>query len=382
MKNILRFVMLLLGVHVCSAQASYNFSSGYLADAAKAWGTIFYKFGTSGEVATYIQDVQNTDVSAFMNAVSVLAFNTTAISLFEINQHIDRAFSVIDKPALTRRDKCIHNMPKCVNYNPRLVIDGQIFGAFSDYDSKYNGTFKTKNTGFSINAKSIIGNAWQLGAAYTRSMTDTHDTSIYADAVSNSITLFSEYLSANGFFINMGINGGHTSWTNDKTFAGIEDDSAYDTDFFSGQMVTGIHMNRGKISITPNAGVRYSRVIADKYIDAAAQAFEKWWYNSLTGILGINISFDFVGSDFMIKPDLYIVGTYDAISNGTESLHVQLIDNQFYNIPIEFPSRAAFKSGLGLSFYGNSFSAGINYDLDIRSNYIANTIALNLKVTF
>ena len=77
MKNILRFVMLLLGVHVCSAQASYNFSSGYLADAAKAWGTIFYKFGTSGEVATYIQDVQNTDVSAFMNAVSVLAFNTT-----------------------------------------------------------------------------------------------------------------------------------------------------------------------------------------------------------------------------------------------------------------------------------------------------------------
>ena len=147
-------------------------------------------------------------------------------------------------------------------------------------------------------------------------------------------------------------------------------------------MVTGIHMNRGKISINPNAGVRYSRVIADKYIDAAAQAFEKWWYNSLTGILGINISFDFVGSDFMIKPDLYIVGTYDAISNGTESLHVQLIDNQFYNIPIEFPSRAAFKSGLGLSFYGNSFSAGINYDLDIRSNYIANTIALNLKVTF
>lgn len=384
MKNIFTFVMLLLigGVYEAHAQDVLQFQAGYLSDAAKAWSSIFAGLGPGAEVAAYVRETQNTNPEAFMNTISVLAFNSSAISLFEINSHINQAFSVVNESIISRRGTCTHNLKGCNTKNQNIILDGQVFGVFADYDSDKNGSFKTRNTGFNVSAKGFISDGWQLGIAYTRSMTDTHDNKVYTDAVSNSITLFTKYLFKNGIFMNLGLNGGHTSWTADKNLAGITDDSAYDTDFFAGQMTAGMRMSRGRLSMTPSIGVKYLRIMADKYADEVAQEFDKWWYNYLTGLGGIKLSFDFIGSDFVVRPSLNIGASYDIISNGTEELGVELINLSSYQIPIESPNRTALATGLVLDFYGEYFTAGISYRLDYRENYVAHTAGVKLNIAF
>lgn len=384
MKNILFFSLLIFGFNIYSAQAQsiLQFPVNYLSNAAKAWTSVLSDFGISGEIATYVKNNQSVASVGYIDAISTLAFNTSAISLFEINHHVNQAFSVIAEPIISRRNTCVKNLPDCTQKDKRIVLSGDVFGAFADYDSDKNGSFKTRNTGFSVNAKSFITDGWEIGIGYTRSMTDTEDSNVYTDAVSNSMTLFSEYLAKNGFFMNVGLNAGHTSWTADKNFAGISNNSAYDTDFIAGQTNLGVRIQGRKISFTPQMGIKYLRVMADKYTDDAAQEFDDWWYNYLTGFAGMTLGFDFIAEGLLIRPVLTAGGSYDAISNGTDNIRVQLINASIYNIPIESPTRMALNAGAGIEVYGENFVVGASYQLDYRENYTSNTATINLKIAF
>lgn len=384
MKNILFFSLLIFGFNIYSVQAQsiLQFPVNYLSNAAKAWTSVLSDFGISGEIATYVKNNQSAASVGYIDAISTLAFNTSAISLFEINHHINQAFSVIAEPIISRRNTCVKNLPDCTQKDKRIVLSGDVFGAFADYDSDKNGSFKTRNTGFSVNAKSFITDGWEIGIGYTRSMTDTEDSNVYTDAVSNSITLFSEYLAKNGFFMNVGLNAGHTSWTADKNFAGISNNSAYDTDFIAGQTNVGVRIQGRKISFVPQMGVKYMRVMADKYTDDATQEFDDWWYNYLTGFAGMTLGFDFIAEGLLIRPVLTAGGSYDAISNGTDNIRVQLINASIYNIPIESPTRMSLNAGAGIEVYGENFVVGASYRLDYRENYTANTATINLKIAF
>lgn len=388
MKNIFKYVML-VSCCVVYAVPAYSDSkyggifgtSDYLIGAADAWVEIFAHFGTSGDIASYVQGIQSSNITKFAETISILGFNSTAMALYETNSHIDQSFSVISMPLVGRRDGCVAGRLNC-DGERKLIIDGQFFGSFADYRSDANSEFNTRNTGVSINAKMFITDGLLFGAAYTRTMTDTHDNRVYTDATGNSITLFGEYLAESGLFMNAGLNAGHTSWAADKSISGIADNSVYDTDFFAGQFNAGIRVMRGRISMVPQLGVRYTRVMTDRYIDAAAQEFGDWWYNTMSAMAGFDIGYDFIGTDFIIRPAMHFGGGYDVISNGTDAIDVQLINKQFYYIPIDAPSRTAFNGAVGVMFFSRYFNAGVNYRLDMRSGYTAHTISAMLKIGF
>lgn len=384
MKNIISIFILLFCVDAVAAvpQNAFTGMPDYLLDAAKAWSGIYSEFGTSAQIASYINQAQTNDIGQYLNAISILGFNNTAIALFETKHHIDQAFNVLNSPLVARRNACTQNLKDCTYGNRTLVLDGHVFGSFADYRGGENGDFKTQNTGFVVNAKTYISDGWLFGIEYTRSMTDTHDTRVYSDATGNSVTLFSQYLARSGMFLNLGVNAGNVSWNVDKTIAGIEDNGTYDTDFYSGQMNLGIRMMRNRISITPSVAVKYSLVTADKYIDTALQEFDDWWYNTLTTSGNMDLSYDFIGSDFVVRPTLSLGGGYDAISRGTDKMRVQLVDNQVYNIPIEAPDKAFFYSGIGIDFFNQYFMAGLSYMFDMRSDYTNHTISGKIKIAF
>lgn len=385
MKNIVSIVALLFCMNTAVAVVPQVVFSGvpdYLLEAANAWAGIYSEFGPSAEIASYINQVQSSNVGQYLNAISILGFNNTAMALYEINDHISQAFNVLNSPLVARRNECVRNLKDCAYGNRMLVLDGRVFGSFTDYSGGENGDFKTQNTGFVINAKSYISDGWLFGVEYTRSMTDTHDTRIYSDATGNSITLFSQYLARSGMFLNFGMNAGHISWNIDKDIGSISDDGTYDTNFYSGQMNLGIRMMRGQITMTPSVSVKYSLINADKYVDGALQEFDNWWYNTLTTSGGVDFGYDFIGSDFIVRPTLRLGGGYDAISRGTDEIRVQLVDNQLYHIPVESPKRAFLDSGIGLDFYNQYFTAGLHYVFELRSEYMNHTISGKIKIAF
>lgn len=384
MKNILKLFMLLFCFDAVAASPNNAFSGmpDYLKGVAKAWTGIFSEFGPSAEISAYINDLQNNNVAEYLDIISILGFNNTAMALLEINQHVGQSFSVLDSPLVARRNECTQNLEKCGYGRRMVVIDGQVFGSFSDYSGGNNGDYKTKNTGFIINAKTYFADGWLFGVGYNRTMTDTNDTKIYSDATGNSITLFTQYLAKSGMFLNLGLNAGHTSWNIDKSIGTVINDGTYDTDFYAGQVNLGIRMLRGRISVTPVIALRYLLVSADKYIDGAAQEFDDWWYNTMTTSAGLDLAFDFIGADYVIRPNLHLGGGYDVISTGAENMKVQLVDSQYYSIPVESPDRAILNAGVGLDFFNEYFTAGLNYILNMRENYINNTIVAKIKIAF
>jgi len=380
MKNILRFVMLLFCCNLYAAQTDFG-NLSYLSDAANAWASVVGAVGPSGDIARYIQSAE-ADSPQFMDTVAVLAYNDTAFGIFEITQHVNMAFSVADTPLAARRSQCPWNVPGCSGDRHTLLVDGQVFATYNDYDSRQNGDFKTHNTGVSVRASGYVSDGMTFGVSYTRTMTDTRDNRVYTDATSNSITLYSNYLAKNGFFINAALNGGHTSWDADKTIAGVKDNNLYDTDFYAGQISAGMQMPRGRITLTPQLGVKYIRLTADKHTDAAAQEYEKWWYNTLTGMAGVRVGFDFIGTNYVVRPNIIAGGSYDLLSHGSDHISVRVVSGQSYNIPVEIPHRSAFNTGAGLTVYGQNFSVGADYKLDVRKDYVSHTAMVNLKIAF
>lgn len=380
MKNILAFVMLLFCFDVYAAQNQFE-NNPYLVDAASAWASVLGG-GKSGEIATRMNEIRTSDLAAFGEFISVLGFNDSALTLFEISQHTDMAYSVASVPLVSRRRNCAWNVPACYAQNRALVVDGMVSAGTADFDSKHNGDFTTNNTSVSVRAKGYVADGFVFGVGYTRTMTDTKDNKVYTDATSNSITLFLQYLSEDGVFVNTAINGGHTAWDVDKTIASIGDNGAYDTDFYSGQMVGGINFAAGRFTITPQVGARYLRMKTERHVDPAAQSFDKWWYNTLTAQAEIRAGFDFLGPDFVVRPNISLGGGYDIISHGNDEIQVQVASGQTYNIPVEAPKRTAFNGGLGIGVYGSAFAISLDYKMDVRSDYMAHTGMVNLKIAF
>lgn len=266
----------------------------------------------------------------------------------------------------------------------RVLIQatGGISASMSEYNATNNGDFKTHSTSTILQAQGFVSDGLTVGLAYSRTMTDTRGGRIYSDATTNGMTLFGKYLSRGGLFLNMGITGARTAWAIDKSVAGVENDSAYDTDMAAAALGGGLHISRGRLAFTPQVAVRYTYTGAGRHLDAAAQEFEKWWHNTITTGAGFTVGFDFPGDDFLVRPTISLGAAYDVISHGSTDINVRVISGQKYSIPLEIPDRTSLRAGLGLTMRGPSFSAGLNYRLDARSDYMAHMAMLDLKIAF
>lgn len=354
-----------------TAGATGFWGGDYLVSAATAWGGVLEASGRGGAIARHISDAKNADLPAFYDMVSTVAYNDTALTLFEAASAIRTAFSVMDDPMLSRRDARWH-----------VALSGHILGNTAKFDRNDNSDFNVDTTGGGVTASMYVSDSVVVGVSYTRTMTDTNGNRVYTDATGDSITLFSQYTSHGGFFMNMGVLGGRIAWEVDKTIAGVSDDSAFDTDFMSGQLSGGYNIDLGRVTLTPTAQVRYSRIVTDKHIDAAAQSFEKWWHNELAALAAVKLGYDFNMTNVKVRPSISLGGGYDAISHGTDRIAVGVVGVGAYDMPVISPARLWFDGGLSLGVYGEMFALSFDYKMNARSDYMAHSGMINLKIAF
>ncbi len=366
MKNIYKIALFLF----LSTPAFAN-RPAYLESAATAWTDTLNQFGRGLDIANALKDTQATNIPKFLSMMDVIAYNDSALNLYHITAHINHAMGFLSVPDMGRRPS-----------GKTLAVTGGGFADFADYDANNNSDFKTDTYGFWVHATGYIGNGFSLGVGYTGSHGDTKNTPIDTTAETNSITIFTEYMATSGIFLNMGINGGTTRWKTNKTIAGIADSDIYNTDFYAGQINTGVHMGRGTFAFTPHVGVRYLRTSADRHSDAAIQTYHAWWYNLLTASGGLAMQYAIPAGGAIIIPKIHVGGTYDAISNGTDDINVALAGGQQYAIPVDTPHRTAFVGGLGILVDGGKFDISAQYTLDARSGYTSHSATLGAKFIF
>lgn len=382
MKKVYLIVMMLLFCFNSHAAQTTHLSEQYLRDVGNAWASVLGGVGPGAQIARHMNEASTDNRAAYENFVRIIGFNDTALTIYETTTHLDRAFSVIDKPMTARRTACVFDVPGCATMRRTLELDAEGFATYADYDSDANGDFTTGGMGISVRARGFVTDGAAFGIEYTHSKTDTRHDIVDTDAAGNSITMFAQYLSRAGLFLNVGLNGGHISWKDDKTIAGVANNDAHETDFYAGQITTGVQMTHSRISITPHVSARYAHMKTDRHIDPAAQEFDKWWHNTLSVSGGVRAGFDFFVSDFLVRPTISGGAGYDIISHGTDDVSVRVLSGQTYDIPTERPARTALNAGAGIGVYGAAFAATLDYRMDARSDYMAHTGMLNLKIAF
>ncbi len=372
MKNIFYLSMFLFcgATGAAWANSDYFAQSPYLGMAASAWATVIGDFTPSGEIASYMRSAQTNNIVQYINTVSILAYNNTALNLYQVSNHIARATDTLNVPGARRTGK------------KTLILDVDGVAVHDDYDSGKNSDFKTRTFGVGVRAHGYVTDGFSFGVGYANGHTETRNIPVKTNGDSNSVMIFSKYTDKYGIFINSGIIGGATRWSIDKTVAGVPNDGAYDTDFWGGQMNMGVQMMRDGFFITPQIGARYARITSEQHTDAAAQATDKWWYNTLTGVGTLTFGYDFNLSGTKISPWISMGGAYDAISNGTDAIHVRVISGQSYYIPIDAPTRGAVNAEIGLTATSGMFGGGLRYKLDMRSDYTSHTAMADIKFLF
>ncbi|MDE6250804.1 MAG: autotransporter outer membrane beta-barrel domain-containing protein [Alphaproteobacteria bacterium] len=380
MKKIFTLVMLMFCSNVYASGSPFD-ASNYLFGAADAWSRIL-PGGGGGEIASRIQPLQTSDAMQFANFISLLAYNDTAFTIYESDAHMSQALDFLAHPLEARRRACPANVSGCTNVRRSLVIDGGVGASFADYSPSNNSDFKTKTTDFTIRAKAFVSDGAVFGVEYTRTDTDNRDSAIDLNATGNSVTMFAQYLSTSGIFANVGINAGTIAWRSDKTIVSVPDDEEYTTNFWGGQVNTGVQIVAGPFTMTPEIGMRYMHISSESHVDAATQFFDHWRYNNLRATAGATVGFDFVGDGFTVRPMLSGGGLYDIISKATDNVTVRIAGDQIYNIPVQTPGRAGFTGGAGIGVYGARFAAGIDWNIDIRTDYVAHTGMAHAKIVF
>lgn len=303
------------------------------------------------------------------------AYNDTALTIFESDMHVNRAFDVVNVALMARRRACPPNIGTCANTRRSLVVDASGGALFSDYSPANDARFRTRTIDFNIHAKAFVSDGATFGIQYTRTDTDTRNIPINMDLTGNSVTMFGQYLSQSGFFINAGINAGSIAWHADGF-----DDNDHNTKLWATQINTGMQFYLGQLSLTPMAGMRFMHVSSDAYTNLDIY-YANWWYNNLQGSVGATVGLDFMGTGFVVRPTVSAGAIYDIISHGTSGVHV-VSPSLEYDIPVYHPARSAFTAGAGIEIYGARFVTSLDYSVDVRTDYVVQSGTLHAKIAF
>ncbi|MBD5401065.1 autotransporter outer membrane beta-barrel domain-containing protein [bacterium] len=345
----------------------------YLIDAADAWNSIIGQPMRGGTIASRMSAMNDgAQTARLYDVMSILAYNFTPMTIYQTNMHLNAAYSDMDIPLATRRMGAKQN----------FILDAHGFGATDKYEHGKNDDFEMHTGGAGARAYAYVTNGLTFGVGYSYAKSKSHDMALRADATSNIVSLFSKYLGQSGMYMNMALAAGQTRWDLDKTVVGVGDKTSFDTNFYSGQATAGIKLNRGRMFLTPSIGTRYTYMNTEKHIDAAAQDFKKWWYNTLAANADARVGFEFTMSAVTFTPSLHIGAGYDIIHSGTNNVKTRLVTGDTYYMPVHAPGRGEINGGGGIGIYGGRYGLDAIYTMHKRSDYTAHTMHGGVKIAF
>ena len=345
----------------------------YMISAADAWDSVIGAPWRGGRIAAQMDGLYNSyDEARLFEVLGTLAYNHTTMTISQSRQYLNHAFDVIDGPLMSRRGGAAQ----------KFVVSGRGFGEFTDFDANNNNNFEFRTGGGTVRAYAYVADGYAFGVGYTYADSRSHDMPLDVDAKTHIISMFSKYLSQNGFYINSALAAGQTGWDMDKRAVGVKDDISFNTDLWSGQINTGIHLQRGKMFIRPQLGARYSLINTEHFTDAAAQSFKKWWYNTLTTGGSVNAGIRVAGDGFTATPHIMLGAGYDIIHTGTDQVRVRVLSGKTYHMPVMAPGRTMLYGGAGVGMNIGTVHADIGYRLDSQSDFIAHNFNATIKITF
>lgn len=252
------------------------------------------------------------------------------------------------------------------------------------YDAAFGGA--TIGVDATINDQITVG---MLGA-YTASSVDGDgvgdaqmDANTYQVALYGSYTTYDFYL--DGFASYAFAQNEAT-----RTAVGQTISADYDSNQYSLGVAGGVPLEvASDVYLTPNASLTWNHYEANSYTETGSLGFSSQVnpgsVGQLTGTIGARIHAvyeNFTSNGSSIVPELRVGLAYDIIDDDAVSTATFVGGGTSYSVTGTDTDDLGALLGLGLSLDNSSWSAGIAYDADLRSDYMSHTASAEYRLRF
>ncbi|MBQ2810952.1 MAG: autotransporter domain-containing protein, partial [Alphaproteobacteria bacterium] len=247
--------------------------------------------------------------------------------------------------------------------------------------TKLDGQFNTDTNGLAFGFERHVNDEIKVGVAYALAKTDIESYSRDTQVKTHSAIAYAEYKPSN-WFVNGILSYSVSDYEEDKVVAGVNGEADYKATNISLQAVTGYEYLTKHALVTPTFGLRYMNIDRDGYTDALGTNVDSNNMDTLTAVLGVKFSANYVVREKTYTPELRMAVTYDLIRDDDNAL-VTLANGAAYSVNNSGLKRFAYEFGAGITTAINDeWELNVAYEGKFRKDYQDHTGLINAKFHF
>ncbi|MDR1338209.1 MAG: autotransporter outer membrane beta-barrel domain-containing protein [Rickettsiales bacterium] len=245
--------------------------------------------------------------------------------------------------------------------------------------------FDSKSSGIAVGLE-VENQEFKLGAGYARTSTDVSAVNRDTDIKSDAVILYGQY-KPNEWYANF--VGGYIFADNEETknVAGVSVTGGNDVDTIALQLMGGYEYNVFQPyiveTVSPEIGLRWMNINAEKYIDSAGTVVESDRNNILTAVAKIKMdAVTAVNNWLLVKPKVSFGVTYDFVRDDAQSV-VTLANGSVFSVVGDALGRLGGEVEAGLHFLaGPGLDLSLSYEGKFREHYTDHTGVLDVRYKF
>jgi uncharacterized protein with beta-barrel porin domain len=266
--------------------------------------------------------------------------------------------------------------------------------ASADEDGNTIDGYDGSTTGFAVGIDGMIDDNMRIGVSFTYA-----DTNIDGDGIQNDTTDIESYqftgyagYTTDKYYLEgmLSVGNSDVDTRRDINFSGLNFQATgnYDADQYTMRIGGGTPIINGKHILTPNAAFQYTHVESDSFTETGARVLNLVVapedLDMAVGILGVDYQTSYAVTDGTMTPQFRTSVSYDFAADNADSV------SRFTGSTTNFTTKGAdveelggsLGAGLTYSRDDGSLDLSVDYDLDLKDNYVAHTGRMRAKVNF
>ena len=338
---------------------------------ARAWDRVNVSAGSKAEqIYNILNDLSQHDAKEYVSALTKVAPADSQLAMMttrEVNNQINR--SIWHRFG---RNRALCNTPFA---SASAWIEGM--GGYAHQNSSFEAAgFNAHTAGYMLGIDGTVDCATTAGFGYafnnTKATSQGRDTGIKG----HTAFAYAKYQPKQAY-VRGTISYGYADYDERSAVQDVDIKTKYHVQALSAETAAGYEFTDGFI---PEAGLRYTYLMPQKYTDNFGQHVQAENTDLLTGFVGMRYRPRCGAIWYNVRPTAYVGMSYDIYNRDTKA-NVSIADQQ-YEISGQKLPRWGLETGVGVEVSINHWDLSVGYDFGLREKYQAHTGMLNARYNF
>ena len=338
---------------------------------ARAWDRVNVSAGSKAEqIYNILNDLSQHDAKEYVSALTKVAPADSQLAMMttrEVNNQINR--SIWHRFG---RNRALCNTPFA---SASAWIEGM--GGYAHQNSSFEAAgFNARTAGYMLGIDGTVDCATTAGFGYafnnTKATSQGRDTGIKG----HTAFAYAKYQPKQAY-VRGTISYGYADYDERSAVQNVDIKAKYHVQALSTETAAGYEFTDGFI---PEAGLRYTYLMPQKYTDNFGQHVQAENTDLLTGFVGMRYRPRCGAIWYNVRPTAYVGMSYDIYNRDTKA-NVSIADQQ-YEISGQKLPRWGLETGVGVEVSVNPWDLSVGYDFGLREKYQSHTGMFNARYNF